>query len=607
MANSEALEERIRLLERDLERQKKINKALMDRVEHAIDGAGTSYALFERNVILQDAVRQRTADLEQANQHLRRQHEELEEARRELEVASQAKSTFLANMSHELRTPLNAIIGYSEMLIEDVIELGLEGMQGDLESIQKAGRHLLALINDILDISKIEAGKIELFYETFDLVHEVHEVTETVRPMVDARGNTLRVLYESERTEIEADLTKVRQILFNLLSNASKFTEEGDIALRINDGDHDSYVISVHDNGIGMTPEQQEKLFESFTQADASTTRKYGGTGLGLAISRHFIEMMGGSISVSSVLGQGSVFTVVLPASPPQKGEMPAEEAESAIARLPDPQETGGATVLVIDDDAVVRDLLTRQLEREGYRVVTAADGRQGIELARELKPDLITLDVMMPGVDGWAVLSSLKHDPALRTIPVVMLTMLSEHNMGYMLGASHFLTKPVERAELLRVVGDQLHDHCDWRHAPSDQHQHVTPSGCHCTILLVEDDATTRDMVKRQLNCAGTTVIEASHGVEALETLKGGIGVDLVLLDLMMPEMDGFEFLDCLRGDPRWRDLPVVVLTARDLDQAERHYLKERVEHVLQKGRHNREKLLATLRSHLSTHCSWG
>lgn len=367
---------------------------------------------------------------------------ELLETRREAEAANAAKSQFLASMSHELRTPLNAILGYSEMMQEEAEEGGHTALVPDLQRVQAAGRHLLTLINEVLDLSKIEAGKMELYLETVDIARLMNDVATTVQPLVERNGNRLEVIHRSHPGSMQTDATRVRQVLLNLLSNAAKFTEKGVISLESerNDG---SMIFRVRDTGVGMTPEQLGRLFEAFTQAEASTTSKYGGTGLGLALSRKFCQLMGGNVTVTSEPGKGSCFTATIPLAVD-----PAEMVvESAIAAGPK------GTVLVIDDDAAARNLLGRILGKEGYRVIEAAGGEAGLRMAAEFRPDAITLDVVMPGMDGWAVLSALKADPALAAIPVIMLTIMDEQHLGYMLGADEYLTKPINRRRLASAI----------------------------------------------------------------------------------------------------------------------------------------------------------
>ncbi|HXH84185.1 MAG TPA: GAF domain-containing protein, partial [Candidatus Tectomicrobia bacterium] len=497
---------------------------------------------------------------------------EIEDKGRQLEIADRHKSEFLANMSHELRTPLNAIIGYSEMLEEDAADLGAGQLVDDLRKINAAGKHLLELINAVLDLSKIEAGKMELYLESFDVAGLVRDIAAVIAPLAAKNGNRLDVRCPDDAGAMHADVTKVRQALFNLLSNACKFTEHGTIALaveRATDGDG-TVVFRVSDTGIGMTPEQVEKLFEAFAQADAATTRRYGGTGLGLALSRRLCRMMGGDVTVESEAGRGSTFTIRLPA----QVAAPAKEPAGVTTHV-DIAPSAAATVLVIDDEASVRDLMQRFLTKEGFRVITAPTGEDGLRHARELCPDAITLDVMMPGMDGWAVLSALKADPELADIPVVMLTIVDDRNLGYALGASEYLTKPVDRERLVTALR---------------KHRRDLP------VLVVDDDATLRELLRRTLEAEGYAVVEAENGRAALERLRE-VTPGLVLLDLMMPEMDGFEFVAEMRRHAGWASIPIVVITAKDLSRDDHDRLNGYVQRILQKGAYGREQLLAEVR----------
>jgi len=510
-----------------------------------------------------------------------------------LQQANRAKSLFLANMSHELRTPLNAILGYSEMLFEMAEEQKLDGFCADLGKISSAGKHLLALINDILDLSKIEAGKMELFLESFDLGKMIDEVVSNMEPMVEKNHNTMQLNRAPDLGFMHADQIKVRQGLSNLMSNAIKFTQEGTITLeagrRVMDG-ADWIEFRVTDTGIGMTPEQIVKLFQDFTQADASTTRKFGGTGLGLALTRRFCQIMGGDVTVRSVAGEGSTFTMSLPAVVRQaQSEATASPIEPGVPVTPtngngvlDP--SGGSMppastcVLVIDDDPAQRDLLERFLSKEGFCVRTAASGETGLTLARLLQPIAITLDVMMPEMDGWSVLSELKADQDLRDIPVIMLTMVDDPDRGFTLGAAEYLTKPVDRQGLAQTL-----------------RKYAGPNPP-CPVLLVEDDAATRATTRGILEREGWAVTEAENGKVAIECMERECPI-LILLDLMMPEMDGFEFADCIRLHAKWHSIPIVVLTAKDLTAEERKRLNGSVETILLKDSNSREVLLNQVR----------
>jgi len=509
----------------------------------------------------------------------------LVEAKEAAEAANRSKSTFLANMSHELRTPLNAIIGYSEMLQEEAEDGGDASTVADLKKIHAAGRHLLGLINDVLDLSKIEAGKMDLYLETFDAAAAVRAVADTVRPLVDKNGNALEVDCPDGLGTIHADLTKFRQALLNLLSNASKFTHGGVITLSASrepadpeTGGEGAFVVRVRDTGIGMSADQVARLFRPFTQADASTTRRYGGTGLGLTITRRFCQMMGGDVAVESTPGGGSTFTVRLPAVVSPR---PAH-ADDGGGEPADGDGERGPLVLVVDDDPSVRELMRRSLEKEGFRVRQAGGGAEGLRLARELRPDAVTLDVMMPGMDGWAVLAALKSDPDLADTPVVMVTIVDDKNLGYALGAADYLTKPIDRKRLAAVLAK-------FRREPGGG-----------SALVVDDDPSSRELVAQMLAKEGWAVTEAENGRLAFDRLEGA-RPDLIVLDLMMPEMDGFEFAGRLRRDPRWRDVPVLVVTAKDLTDEDRARLNGHVMGVIRKGAYSREELLDEIRRELA------
>jgi len=436
-------------------------KSYADEIGSLIDGFNTMLSdIQQRDTALRganDELKTRTQELEEEISHRKQAQEDLLKAKDVAEEASRAKSTFLANMSHELRTPLNAIIGYSEMLEEEAQDsAALETVQ-DLQKIKSAGKHLLALINDVLDLSKIEAGKMSLHLETFEVSGMIEEVVTTLQPAIGKNSNTLRVRLADEVGTMRADITKVRQILFNLLSNACKFTDHGRISVDVDQSTEaglDWLRFRVTDTGIGISAKQKENLFQEFAQADTSIARKYGGTGLGLAITHRFVHLMKGRIGVESQLGGGSTFTVHVPAQATLErvGPIQAEgnsEAFDAMSQI----KIGRDTILVIDGDAAVRELMSRFLGKLDFNVLTVASGEEGLRLAKQVRPVLITLDVVMPACDGWSVLSKLKADSELSKIPVIMVTIVDNEARGFALGASNYLIKPVDRERLAVLI----------------------------------------------------------------------------------------------------------------------------------------------------------
>lgn len=496
---------------------------------------------------------------------LREAEEALTAAKAAAEEANLAKSRFIANMSHELRTPLSAVIGYAEMLEEEAEALdGADAFLDDLRKINTNARHLLSLINDVLDLSKIEAGRMEVQAEDFEVCALVEEVAGTVGGLAERRHNHLAVECAPDLGTMHSDPVKLRQCLFNLLGNAAKFTEAGTITLTARRED-DMVAFAVADTGIGMTAEQLDRLFRRFSQADASTTRRFGGTGLGLAITRAFATMLGGEIGVESTAGEGSTFTLRLPADI----RVARADPDDAAARLGEAaaaeQDGTAGLVLVIDDDAATRDLLSRFLRREGFAVRCAQDGAEGLAMARQLRPVAILLDVMMPRMDGWAVLSALKADAELAETPVVMVTVVQERGLAFSLGAVDYLNKPVRWDRLRRVL---------------DRFRREVEPGL---ALLVESDADERAELAQLLGARGWTVEAVADARAALARLAAPPVPAVLVTELRAPAVaDGFALLREIRRRPELRDLPVIAVTEGEVDAAELSRLREAVRTIV-------------------------
>jgi PAS domain S-box-containing protein len=543
------------------------------------DGS-TFWALVSSEVFLYEGERAHISGLADISD--RKQAEAtLQGAKEAAEEASRTKSRFLASMSHELRTPLNANIVITEMLAENAPRFGTEKAVEPLRRVLRAGRHLLSLINEILDLSKIEAGKLDLTIEAVGVRALVEDVVATSRPLAAQNNNELRLACSDGLAPVRADPIRLRQALLNLIGNACKFTKDGEVRVRagqIQAGGRVWTEIEVADSGIGMTQEQVGRLFQEFSQADSGTSRQFGGTGLGLAISQRLCRLMGGDITVTSELDRGSAFTIRLPA----EGVAEQQQRSGSGAASVEPGQVTEAqrdTVLVIDDDPTARELLTSYLERDGFAVVSAANGVDGLRRAKELRPIAITLDVLMPDLDGWTVLAALKGDPDLAGIPVVLVTILDETPHGVARGAAGHLTKPVDRARLLDLLGR-------WR----------KPGRC-TRVLVVEDDPDQRLAVAEALTGPDWCVIEAVNGRDGLRRL-GEEPADIIVLDIMMPEMDGFQFMAELQANPAWRQIPVLVASARDLEESDRQRLNLGIERIFSKASFSPEDLAAQIRA---------
>lgn len=526
-------------------------------------------ASYQQRALQMEIIRQQNEDLERLTQDLAKAKKLEEQRSREIEQAARLKSEFLANFSHEIRTPLNGIIGYCDLLSrEEGSRLTPHGRR-DLQVVKANAKTLLALINDILDLSKIESGHVEIVREDLDVAALIDECIATVREVL--RGKSVDVLanIDPDARTLATDALKLRQILLNLLSNAAKFTDTGEIAIEVK-REGDAVIITVEDTGVGIPADQLPFIFEKFRQVDGSSTRKVGGTGLGLAIVRELCRVLGGSVDARSVLGRGSTMTVRLPGVVPHSNATLAPAAQTSGAR----DKTGGV-VLVVDDDPLVHQLLKGELERDGMRVLRAMDGVEAISLAHKHTPSAIVLDLVLPKLDGWSVLAELKSTPALSHIPVVIISIEEHRAKGISLGACEYIVKPIDPTRLSAIIN-----------------RAVQPGTG--DILIVDDDAGARELLSRQLRRAGFGTTEARDGEEALLRMQSNRPA-LVVLDLVMPRGGGFEVLRQMREAKL--DIPVVVLSGKTLTEDERRELSAGIAGIVHKSGAGIDSVIAEVR----------
>lgn len=503
----------------------------------------------------------------------------MEQAKQAAEAANMAKSRFMANMSHELRTPLNAIMGYSEIIKDELSERGQDDLHEELDRILFASENLLKIVNSVLDMSNNDIGQLALYEEIVDIDTLLHDLRAQMLPQVLEKGNDLQLIMPPRAGHLSTDANKLRQCLLNLLDNANKFTEQGVIELRLSRETEDGmyyFAFTISDNGIGIASEDQESIFQAFAQADVSSTRKYDGTGLGLALVQRFVGALGGQLSLQSHIDVGTCMTIRLPCRMPERRQVSPQNQVSYA------NQHQKSTVLVIDDDSMIRTLLQNYMHRFGYQAVTAPGGEEGLRLAQQIKPALITLDIMMPDMDGWLVLNALRTDPSFDKTPIVVISALEdERQLALERGANAYLSKPVNQQALQSI----LHDHI------SSSSERVP------LIMMLEEDDNNRDMLGLLFNRAGWDVCKVQTAPAALSLLEKQEPPDLIVLDLVLPDMDGEHFIAAVKAQPAWANIPLVILTAKDLRQEERQKLEKQVVFIAQKGTYQRTEFVRSLR----------
>ena len=545
--------------------------------------------LKEANSNLEKKVQERTAELQKLYDGLEEKNVKLKEAVAQADFANESKSNFLANMSHELRTPLNAVIGLSELLVEELNEEKNESYLEPMMRILNAGKHLLALINDILDISKIEAGKMELFIEEFKIKDTLDEILVISEPLAIKNNNKIKFDCPDDIGTLKNDTTKFKQIIINLISNACKFTKDGTVTVKASKKtlNGETVEFAVSDTGIGISQEQIGKLFSNFVQADSSTTKKYGGTGLGLAITKRMSQLMGGNINVTSEIGKGTTMTITLPRVTDTR--INKDSAPLAVKqKITQVKSISDLKILVIEDNETERHLIDKYLKNAGYSATFAVNGEEGLKMAIASNPELIMLDIFLPGINGWDVLHSLKNNSKTWDINVVMISMLEEKNKGYVMGASDYLVKPFNQSQLTQVLS-----------------RYIIDNGLNGNdlgrVLIVEDDNDARLILKTTLKKFSVEIEEATNGAEGLEHVAKN-KPNLIILDLMMPVMDGFEFIENLKKSKEWSDIPILVNTAKELNKAEKLKLEDYVTKILHKSQYSTENMLAEVKKILET-----
>ncbi|MGE5072710.1 MAG: response regulator, partial [Anaerolineae bacterium] len=495
-----------------------------------------------------------------------RSYELSQEAVKEMREIDRVKTQFLANMSHELRTPLNSIIGFSRVILKGIDGPITELQQQDLNAIYNSGQHLLGLINDVLDLAKIEAGKMELSFDEINITDIINSVMSTASGLVKDKPIKLLRQIDGELPMIRADAIRLRQVLINLLSNAAKFTDEGEIivhaSVQTGPAGHPELLVSVSDTGPGIAVEDQGKLFQAFSQVDDSPTRKTGGSGLGLSISQQLVQLHGGRIGVHSEAGKGSTFYFTLPIY-----RVPEEKTEPR----------GGKVVLAVDDDPQVLSLYERYLGPQGYDIITLTDPAKALERARQIKPFAITLDIMMPGFDGWQVLSELKRDPETRDIPVVICSILEQQERGFSLGPADYLLKPILEEDLVNALN------------------RLNGDGSIHEVLVIDDDPNSLRLMQKIFQHSTYKLTLAQGGVAGWQMLTTH-PPHAVVLDLFMPEMDGFTILERMRENARLRDLPVIVVSGGELSSDQRRMLTDFGQRLISKGSIDEKDLLSIL-----------